>query len=118
MRRAIKEVERRRGYQLDYNKKHGIVPQTIEKPIRERLTEKIEEEEVGVIERLRKVKGLVSDPVTSKILATDPDGLTPEDNKKLIKFLRRLMREAAKELNFELAAEIRDKVRELEVVNN
>jgi excinuclease ABC subunit B len=113
MGRAIKEVERRRNYQLEYNRKHGITPKTIEKPIRERIIEKEVEEEVDVIERLRKSRVVADKSQAAKLLSTNPESLTPEDKKKLIKLLRKYMREAAKELNFELAAELRDKAGEL-----
>ncbi|KKQ75658.1 MAG: UvrABC system protein B [Candidatus Woesebacteria bacterium GW2011_GWB1_38_5b] len=95
MKRALEEVRRRREYQLAMNKKYGITPTPIEKPFREKLIEKPEEEVVA----------------WSHI---DTDSMTPMDKKKLIKDLKREMRLAAEDLNFELAAQIRDKVRELE----
>lgn len=96
MKAAIEEVSRRREVQIAYNKLHGITPQTIHKPIRERLVEKerIEEEKTA--------RQLIS--VDQKEL----DGLTPKDKEEYKKRLERSMREAAKELNFELAAKIRD----------
>jgi len=94
MQRALSEVKRRRGYQIKYNKKHNITPKSIQKPIRERLVEK--------------------DPVLEEIeMKYGIDGLTPMDKKRLVIRLRREMVLAAQDLNFELAAEIRDKVKEL-----
>jgi len=91
MQRALDEVKRRRLYQIRYNKKHNITPISIQKPIRERVVEKIEIEKE--IEKTFGVKGL-----------------TPMDKKRLIIRLRREMVLAAQDLNFELATEIRDKI--------
>lgn len=86
MKYAISEVERRRAVQLEYNKKHGITPQTITKSIRAKL---VEREEV-------KKEGL-------KL-----EAMTPLDKKKKIGELTKLMRQASRDLNFELATELRD----------
>ncbi len=99
MDRALKEIGRRREYQVKWNKKYNITPKSIEKPIRERLVE-VEEEAQGEM-----------DPVFGEI---DTEGLTPMDKKKLILRLKREMKIAANDLNFELAAKIRDKIRGLE----
>jgi len=108
MQRALSEVERRREFQLKMNKKYGITPRSIEKPIREKLIEK--EEESGV-ERLFGKK----ESTFLKLPHLDLDGLTPMDKKRLVKNLRREMQLAAQDLNFELAAEIRDKIKEIEL---
>lgn len=92
---AIAEVERRREYQLAYNKEHGITPQTIEKEIRAKL-----------IERERVLEDLK--PLMEK------DVLLPDEKEKLIKDLRREMKAAAKDLDFETAALLRDKIRYLQ----
>lgn len=106
MERAIQEVERRREYQLAMNKKYNIKPQSIKKPIREKLIDyEIKKEK----EFSR--KGAAAYEALEEI---DAGSLTPMDKRKLAKKLRREMKLAARELNFELAAEIRDKVRELE----
>lgn len=91
MKEAIAESERRRRIQMDYNRKHGITPKTVQKPIRDRLIEKKNEEEELV----------------------DEESLTPLDAKKLVKKLKRQMRESARELNFEKAAQIRDRIKAL-----
>ena len=91
MERALSEVKRRRKYQLAYNKKNNITPTSISKPIREKLADRSE------------------DPVIPH-MDVDPDSLTPNEKKRLIKNLQTEMRIAAQDLNFELAAEIRDKV--------
>lgn len=92
---AVEEVERRREYQLKYNKEHGITAKTIEKEIRTKLIEREK-----VLEDLK--------PLMEK------DVLLPDEKEKLIKTLRREMQQAAKDLDFETAALIRDKVRFLQ----
>ncbi|MBN1970375.1 MAG: UvrB/UvrC motif-containing protein, partial [Candidatus Delongbacteria bacterium] len=106
MQRAIDEIGRRREYQLAMNKKYGITPRSIQKPIRERLVEEVAETQVELLmsekfESLSKVNGKVG------------ESLTPMDKKKLVKKLRREMKIAAQDLNFELAAAIRDKIYEI-----
>ncbi|MEK7111788.1 MAG: helicase-related protein, partial [Patescibacteria group bacterium] len=104
MKRALEEVKRRRAYQLRMNKKYGIEPRSIEKPIREKL---IEKEEEPIIDSLFERKA----EVYSRLPDIDIDALTPMDRKKLIAKLRKEMSIAAQDLNFELAAEIRDKIK-------
>ncbi|MCX6706037.1 MAG: excinuclease ABC subunit UvrB [Candidatus Woesebacteria bacterium] len=108
MRRALSEVARRRAYQIKYNKIHNITPKSIQKPIRERLIENEEEQE------LEKVFGK-KESTFQKLPHIDLDGLTPMDKKRLIIRLKREMVLAAQDLNFELAAEIRDKIREIAI---
>ncbi|KKR30547.1 excinuclease ABC subunit B [Candidatus Woesebacteria bacterium RIFCSPHIGHO2_01_FULL_39_32] len=107
MQRAIGEVGRRRAYQIAMNKKLAIVPSSITKPIRERV---IAEEEKGTIEKLfrQEVRSFAQLP------EIDITSLTPMDKRKLIVRLRREMKITAQDLNFELAAEIRDKIRQIE----
>jgi len=107
IKRAVTEIERRRRYQLKMNKKYGIKPKTIQKPIRERL---IDAEEIGKLEGLFESK----DTLYHTLPDIDIEGLTPMDKKKLVSKLRREMQIAAHDLNFELAAEIRDKLKELQ----
>jgi len=93
---AIQETERRRRIQLEYNKKHGITPKTIEKAVRDHFAEVrggYREEEIPV--------------------PAAPERLTREELAQTIKELEKRMREAAERLEFELAAAIRDKIREL-----
>jgi excinuclease ABC subunit B len=107
MERALKEVRRRREYQIAMNTKLGITPTSIQKPIREKLIDREEEE--------REVQGVGFNQMTySSLPDIEISGLTPMDRKKLIRNLRREMILAANDLNFELAAEIRDKIREIE----
>ena len=106
MKRALDEVKRRREYQKKINKKMGITPKSIHKPIRERV---IEADEDTKLEQLLGQK----ESTFMKLPHIDLDGLMPMDKKRLIMNLRKEMILAAHDLNFELAAEIRDKIREL-----
>ncbi len=99
MKAAIEEVDRRRENQLKYNEMHGITPKTVEKIIRERLVKKVD-----ILEDLK--------PLLEK------DVLLPDDREKLIKKLRKEMAESAKQLDFETAALLRDKIRYLRQGNN
>lgn len=92
---AISEVDRRRKAQVAYNTKHGITPTTIEKAIKERLVKK---EEV-----LDDIKPLM-----------ERDVLLPDQKKKVINRLRGEMKDAARNLDFETAALLRDKIRYLQ----
>lgn len=106
MKEAVEEIERRRKYQLEFNKKHGITPQTIVKPIRKRI---ITEEELPEILFIQK-----KDTFDEESLQTiKVDSLTPYDKKKLIKKLEREMKRQAQNLNFEIAIKIREKIKEL-----
>ncbi|KKS94609.1 MAG: excinuclease ABC subunit B, excinuclease ABC subunit B [Microgenomates group bacterium GW2011_GWC1_43_13] len=106
MERALKEVKRRRKYQLAYNKKYNITPVSVEKPIREKLIDR----EEGT--RAPWVFGS-KEPVYESLPHLEVDSMTPMEKKRLIKNLITEMRLAAQDLNFELAAEIRDKVKSL-----
>ncbi|OGM05409.1 hypothetical protein A2125_00495 [Candidatus Woesebacteria bacterium GWB1_43_5] len=105
MQRALDEVKRRRDYQTAMNKKYGVTPRSIEKPIREKLVER------DITDQLINEKF-----VNYKTLPDiDIDGLTPMDKKKLTRSLRREMVLAAQGLDFELAAEIRDTIKKIEI---
>lgn len=107
MQRALDEVGRRRKYQIEMNKKLGITPKSIIKPIREKVVERDpEEQEIWELAK----KGSKA----RQLPDIDIAALTPMDKKKLAKNLKREMRLAAADLNFELAIQIRDKVREIE----
>jgi excinuclease ABC subunit B len=90
MKQAMEEVLRRRKIQIEYNEKHGIIPQTIQKPIRDSLVV-LEEEEKEL----------------------EVEAMTPADAKKEIAKLKKRMREYAKLLEFERAAQIRNKIESL-----
>jgi excinuclease ABC subunit B len=106
MQRALSEVKRRRKYQIAYNRKHNIKPESIHKPIREKLVDRSE------VAREPWMFG-EKEPVYQALPNIDIDSLTPMEKKKLVKNLSTEMRLAAQDLNFELAAEIRDKIKEI-----
>ncbi len=95
MERAIMETERRRKLQMDFNKAHGIVPQTIIKDVRD------------VIEISTKAE---TEAKTSK---AQQKRMSPEEREALIKKLTEEMKNAAKILEFEHAAYLRDRINEL-----
>ena len=95
MRKAIDETERRRKIQKEYNEEHGIVPKTIQKAVRDRI-------------RISKKAGT---DITEE--EKDPESMSAAELEKLIKKLEKQMKKAAAELNFEAAAELRDKLIEL-----
>lgn len=102
---AVEEIERRRRYQLEYNKKHGITPTTIKKAIKEKIIDT--EAALGLKqEKKKEIK-------REDLERINPKALTPFDKQKLIKKLEGEMKRYASEMNFEMAIIIRDKVRQL-----
>ncbi len=95
MKRAIEETGRRREIQMQYNKEHGITPKTIEKSVRDLIS------------------------ISKKVAASemqmdkDPESMSVKELEKLVKDVEKHMKKAAAELNFEAAAELRDKLIEL-----
>lgn len=105
MKKAIDEVSRRRQVQIEYNRKHKIKPEGIKKPLREKLVEREEKD-------FRAKTGL--DEIIQKSIARVQEGsLLSDDKEKLVRFLQREMHEAAKNLEFERAAILRDQILEL-----
>lgn len=97
MEMAITETERRRSIQMEYNKKHGIIPKTIVKDVRD-VIEISTKEEVEYSARQR-------------------NKMSKQEMNKLIDDLTRQMKESAKMLEFEHAAFLRDKIAELKGQN-
>ncbi len=95
MRVAIDETNRRRNKQEAYNKEHGITPTTIKKSVREliSISKKVAREEYQ--------------------FQKDPESMSKKELEKLIGDIQKKMQSAAAELNFEAAAELRDKMIEL-----
>ena len=95
MKRAMDETERRRGIQMQYNEEHGITPQTVKKAVRDliRISKKVAQSELK--------------------MAKDPESMSKEELEIVIKDISKQMRKAAADLNFEAAAELRDKMIEL-----
>ncbi len=94
MQEAVTTNNRRRKKQKAYNKKHGIQPKTIVKGL------------FSLLETLKDTKGIPEIEIR--------DSMKSKEIQELITDLNELMREAAENLEFELAAELRDKIRELE----
>ena len=99
MQEAIDENNRRRDYQLKWNKEHGVTPTGIIKPIRENV--------------LTQKKGNPPALRFSEVEEIDMDQLTPEDKAKLKKVLEKRMKEAAKILDFEGATHWRDRLKQV-----
>ena len=97
IRKAIEETNRRRRIQIEYNKKHGIRPETVKKEITtEQLIYEADYVKVPSVEEEIEEYGSI------------------EEMEKQIERLRKEMKEAARRLEFEKAAFIRDKIRKLE----
>ena len=98
MRVAIEETERRRKIQQAYNEEHGITPTTIQKSVRELIavSKKVAAEEMN--------------------FKKDPESMNKSELKKLIADIQKKMQKAAADLNFEAAAEYRDKMVELKTM--
>ena len=107
MEQAIQEVGRRRQVQLEYNRQHRITPVSIYKPIRQKLVNTTPEEIDPVSGSQRHPKSLFDH------LLLDLESLTPQDLNKLLKNLKKQMRFEADNLNFEMAAQIRDKIKDI-----
>lgn len=95
MKKALSETNRRREIQMQYNREHGITPQTIKKAVRDliAISKVIAKEEVK--------------------FAKDPESMNRKELEKLIADIQKKMQKAASDLNFEAAAELRDKMLEL-----
>ena len=90
MERAINETNRRRGIQQEYNEKHGIVPKSIIKELRDPIA----------------ITGAVDE-------RSDPKKMSESQKKKQIEILTKQMKDAAKVLDFETAAALRDRIKRL-----
>ncbi|MBR2408719.1 MAG: excinuclease ABC subunit UvrB [Lachnospiraceae bacterium] len=95
MKKAISETNRRRGIQQAYNEEHGITPQTIKKAVRELITISKKAEEI------------------TQGIEKDMESMSKKELQALEKKLQKQMNTAAAELNFELAAKVRDQLFEL-----
>ena len=95
MRAALDETQRRREVQMAYNEEHGITPKSIQKAVRDLIavSKKVAASEVQ--------------------MEKDPESMSEKELEKLIKELEKQMKKAAADLNFEAAAELRDKLIEL-----
>lgn len=96
MRKAISETNRRRYIQEEYNEKHGITPQTIHKKVHDiiQATKAVTEKQRFALDK-------------------DPESMNKEELQKAIKKMDKEMKDAARDLQFERAAQLRDKLLEL-----
>lgn len=92
MKAAIEETKRRRQVQMEYNEKHGITPKTIHKSVRDliSISKKVSSEEMK--------------------MEKDPESMSEKELQAAIKDINKKMKKAAAELNFEVAAELRDQL--------
>jgi excinuclease ABC subunit B len=97
MRRALEETNRRRRTQVDYNERNGITPQSIIKPIDMSLVAIAEGDYVTV-------------PVEAE---EDVEQMTPDERNRFLAELEGRMRDAAQKFEFEKAAQLRDRLKEL-----
>lgn len=98
MKGAIEETNRRRSIQQKYNEEHGITPQTIKKAVRDLISiSKVVTKEEAKFEK-------------------DPESMSRKELEKLIGDVQKRMQKAAADLNFEAAAELRDRLAELKKV--
>ena len=95
---AISETNRRRQIQMDYNKEHNIIPKTIKKPVENNLLQ--------LVSSYRNLEDIVAEEMVEM-------NLSVKDIPKLIQKLEKDMHSAAKVLDFERAAEIRDQLKKL-----
>ncbi len=98
MDKAIKETQRRREIQLEYNKIHNITPKTIKKPIENNLLQ--------LVASYRNLEDIVAEEMVE-------NNISKEDLPKLLTKLEKDMKKAASILDFERAAEIRDQIKKL-----
>ena len=96
MQRAMDEIKRRRVIQEDYNREHGITPQGIKKAIKD------------ITERVKSASGVAEQPVEYALA-----NLSKQDKAKLVDDLEKQMKKAAKNLDFERAVLLRDRIIEL-----
>lgn len=101
MKRAIDETNRRRAIQMEYNKKHGIIPKTVDKQIRDII-------EISSVSEEGAEYGSMEEAMEA----------TLENIDKTLERYEKEMREASKELQFERAAQLRDKIFELRKMKN
>lgn len=98
MDKAIKETQRRRQIQIEYNREHGIIPKTIKKPIENNLLQ--------LVASYRNIEDIVAEEMAE-------NNISKKDLPKLLTSLEKAMKKAASVLDFERAAEIRNQIKKL-----
>jgi excinuclease ABC subunit B len=104
---AIEEIKRRRDYQIKYNKKFKITPKKIIKPLRDNLSDLQISNDKQNYMNIDKIKDY------QKVLEIDYEQYIPLEKQRLTVKLTKMMKQAATELNFELASVLRDKIDEI-----
>ena len=99
MQRAIDETDRRRSIQEEYNREHGITPKTVQKGIRDKIEATVAAEETDIF------------------YAGNIEELTEKERKDIVSGLEKEMRECAQNLQFERAAQLRDRILEIKAYN-
>ena len=105
MKEALDETQRRRKIQEEYNRKHGITPQTIQKAIQDILIRRKDEKKQA-------------EQVSIDVLKKSYNVFVPAEKQKLIKALESEMLELAKNLEFERAAVVRDEIENLKSIKS
>ena len=107
MKKAMEVTAHRRQVQIEYNQRHGLSPVGINKPIREKL---LQREDKSV--KTARIKEL-EEFGWNRTEDVNPESLTPQDKKKLVKKMKSLMKVAADNWDFEMAAKYRDLIAKL-----
>lgn len=114
MAKVIEETSRRREIQTEYNRKHGIEPKTIYKTLEEIMSSTIVAESNASANRKKNEKKAKEERSTLSLITSKVERtLDSEKRRELIEQLRAEMINAAKDLEFERAAELRDEIEKL-----
>ncbi len=108
MKLAIDEIDRRRTYQLEYNKKHNITPSNINKSVREKIVEADTDSDKMASETLHE-KSFNYEYLKD----IHDEAMTAYDKQKVIKQLEKEMKKRVEEMDFEAAIALRDKIKTL-----